>query len=230
MSSSITGQVSNAGTALNKRLAAFRQRFSTVLGRHHGYDELSTLEQPLVQDGHPTEVYDQPESSYFQQHGVSRPGQQTTASPRIGGANYTASATTVPDPVGAHCEADPVGHLTPNLARFLISCPFLQATQQKGKGKHGCNKIAFRATRSKSCGSVVTWPKKQQRFFGRWQPWATLVRGLQRCLASRSSCRYVNRPPPAALQLLPHETPDHLEHCPNLFGIAASCLGLGSPI
>ncbi|KAK9863003.1 hypothetical protein WJX84_001295 [Apatococcus fuscideae] len=52
-----------------------------------------------AQDGHPTEVYDQPESSYFQQHGVSRPGQQTTASPRIGGANYTASATTVPDPV-----------------------------------------------------------------------------------------------------------------------------------
>ena len=101
MSSSLTGQVSNAGTALNKRLNAFRQRFSTVFGKHQGYDELSTLEQPLVQDDQPTEVYDRPDS-YFQQHGVSQPGQPTAISSRTGASNYSSTAgtaSTMPDPV-----------------------------------------------------------------------------------------------------------------------------------
>lgn len=104
MSSSLTGQVSNAGTALNKRLAAFRQRFSTVLGRHHGYDELSSLEQPLVHDGQPNEVYDRNDTSYFQQHGVDMPGQQNRYTGRTGPSSLPAAAATashVPDPVRA---------------------------------------------------------------------------------------------------------------------------------
>ncbi|KAK9839995.1 hypothetical protein WJX74_001659 [Apatococcus lobatus] len=103
MSSSLTGQVSNAGTALNKRLAAFQKRFSTVLGRHHGYDELSSLEQPLVHDGQPTEVYDRNDSSYFQQHGVDMPGQQNRLGSRVGGPSFpaasAATASNMPDPV-----------------------------------------------------------------------------------------------------------------------------------
>ena len=107
MSSSLTGQVSNAGTALNKRLAVFRQRFSTVLGRHQGYDELSSLEQPLVHDGQPNEAYDRNDSSYFQQHGVDMPGQQNRHTGRTGPASLPAAAAAaaaashVPDPVSA---------------------------------------------------------------------------------------------------------------------------------
>lgn len=87
---------------MNKRLAAFRQRFSTVLGRHHGYDELSSLEQPLVHDGQPNEVYDRNDTSYFQQHGVDMPGQQNRYTGRTGPSSLPAAAATashVPDPV-----------------------------------------------------------------------------------------------------------------------------------
>ena len=99
MSSSLTGQVSNAGTALNKRLTAFRQRFSTVFGRHQGYDELSTLEQPLVHDGQPNEIYDRP-NSYFQQHGVHQPGHQAVSSTvRASNLSSAAASPSIPDPV-----------------------------------------------------------------------------------------------------------------------------------
>lgn len=41
----------HSGQPLSVRLAAFRQNFKQLLGRRQGYDELSQLDQPLVESG-----------------------------------------------------------------------------------------------------------------------------------------------------------------------------------
>lgn len=61
------------------KLESFQNRFKSLLGaRAQGYDELNTLERPLVSDAHEQEEYER-------QHGVSAPGAAAGFRPAPGG-------------------------------------------------------------------------------------------------------------------------------------------------